>query len=95
MNFALTVRDNAAGGGQVASELVKLNVLNSAGPFVVTSQNMPETYTAGTVQTISWDVANTNKTPINTQEVDLFLSTDGGLSFPILVASAVPNDGQS
>lgn len=93
MNFALTVRDNAVGGGQVASELVKLNVINSAGPFVVTSQNTTETYTAGTVQTISWDVANTNQTPINTQEVDIFLSTDGGLSFPILVAAAVPNDG--
>jgi len=93
MNFALTVRDNAAGGGQVASELVKLNVLNSAGPFVVNSQNTAETYTAGSVQIISWDVANTNKTPINTQEVDIFLSTDGGLSFPIQLATAVPNDG--
>lgn len=93
MNFALTVRDNAAGGGQVASELVKIDVISSAGPFVVTSQNTAETYTAGSVQTISWDVANTNKTPINMQEVDIFLSTDGGLSFPILVATAVPNDG--
>jgi len=93
LNFALTVRDNAAGGGQVASELVKLNVLNMAGPFVVTSQNTTETYTAGSVQTINWDVANTNTTPINTQEVDIFLSTDGGLSFPIQVVTAVPNDG--
>jgi subtilisin-like proprotein convertase family protein len=93
MNFALTVRDNAAGGGQVASELVKLDVINSAGPFVVTSQNTAETYIAGSVQTINWDVANTNIAPINTQEVDIFLSTDGGLSFPILVAADVPNDG--
>jgi subtilisin-like proprotein convertase family protein len=93
MNFALTVRDNAAGGGQVASELVQLDVLGSAGPFVVTSQNTAETYTAGSVQTISWDVANTNITPINAQQVDIFLATDGGLTFPISIATAVPNDG--
>ncbi len=93
MNFALTVRDNANGGGQVASDLVKVRVVNNAGPFVVTSQTTSETYTAGTSQEVLWDVAQTNETPINAQMVDILLSTDGGLSFPIFLAEDVPNNG--
>ena len=93
-NFALTVRDNASGGGQVSSDQVKIDVINSAGPFRVLSQASPQTYVAGTTQTISWDVANTDKTPINAQTVDLFLSTDGGLSFPLTLAEDVLNDGE-
>ena len=93
LNFALTVRDNATGGGQVASELVTINVFNTAGPFEITSQASPETYEAGSVQTVNWDVADTDKNPINAQLVDIFLSLDGGLSFPILLAGGTPNDG--
>jgi len=39
LNFALTVRDNAAGGGQTSSDIVKVEVVNNAGPFMITSQN--------------------------------------------------------
>lgn len=93
LNFALTVRDNAIGGGQVNAELVKIDVVNSAGPFVLTSQAANEVYEAGSVQDITWDVANTNTTPVNVNTVDILLSTDGGLTFPIVLANNVPNDG--
>lgn len=93
MNFALTVRDNAVGGGQVVSDLVKINVVNAAGPFVVTSQITNESYVAGTAEEVTWDVANTANAPVNAQMVDIFLSIDGGLSFPVQVADDVPNDG--
>jgi len=94
MNFALTVRDNAIGGGQVEADLVKVSVLNHAGPFIVTSQAAGETYVAGAVQKITWDVANTNIAPVNAQNVDIFLSIDGGLTFPTALATNVPNDGE-
>lgn len=94
MNFAFTVRDNAIGGGQVSSELVKVNVVNSAGPFAVSSQNTGETYTAGTVQTVTWDVAGTDQPPVNAQFVDIFLSLDGGNNFTTMLAEDVPNDGE-
>jgi len=68
-------------------------VINSAGPFKVTSQSTSQVYTAGTVQNISWDVANTDNLPINVQNVDILLSTDGGLTFPITLADNVTNDG--
>lgn len=93
LNFALTVRDNAQGGGQVASDLVNVRVLNSAGPFAVSSQNSAETYMAGSVQTVSWNVAGTDIGAVNAQQVDIFLSTDGGLTFPHQLADATPNDG--
>ena len=93
LNFAVTVRDNALGGGQVASDLVSVRVTNSAGPFLVTSQASQETYSAGSIQTVTWDVAKTDIGPVNSQYVDIFISTDGGLSFPTRLAEKVPNDG--
>ena len=93
MNFAFTVRDNGTGGGQVVSDLVNVSVVNSAGPFTVTSQNTNEIFSAGSVQNIVWDVANTDTAPINALAVDILLSTDGGLTFPILLAQNVLNDG--
>ena len=93
MNFALTVRDNAIGGGQVVSDLVNVAVVNTAGPFVVTSQDTNVTVTAGSIETVVWDVAQTNIAPVNAQNVDIMLSTDGGLTFPISLAENVPNDG--
>ena len=93
MNFALTVRDNAVGGGQVVSDLMKVSIVSDAGPFQMISQATSQTYTAGTVQNILWDVANTDKAPINVQAVDILLSIDGGLTFPIFLAENVPNDG--
>ena len=93
MNFALTVRDNNGSGGQVAAATLKVDVVNNLGTFSVLSQNTAVTYEAGSVQTISWDVANTNQTPINTAEVDIYLSTDGGQTFPIIVAENIKNDG--
>ena len=38
-------------------------------------------------------MANTDKAPINVSEVTIYLSSDGGLTFPILLANAVPNSG--
>jgi len=93
MNFALTVRDNAVGGGQVVSDLMNVSVVNGAGPFQVISQATSQVYTAGTVQNITWDVANTDKAPVNLQAVDILLSIDGGATFPISLAENVPNDG--
>jgi subtilisin-like proprotein convertase family protein len=93
LNFSLTVRDNALNGGQLVSDEIAVLVSNDAGPFIVTSQSAPATYVAGEVQTISWDVANTNLAPVSAETVDIFLSIDGGLTYPTIVAQNVPNDG--
>ena len=94
LNFALTIRDNASGGGQLAADLVNVFVTNNAGPFLVTSQATSKTVTAGTIENITWDVANTFVAPVNATAVDILLSTDGGLTYPIILADNVANSGE-
>jgi len=94
INFKLTVRDNDSRGGQTATDAMSITVDASKGPFVVTSQNTTGiSWTAGSSQTITWDVAGTNTSPINTATVNILLSTDGGLTYPTTLASNVPNTG--
>ena len=93
LNFSLTVRDNALNGGQSASDELNVTVINEAGPFLISSQSTEETFEAGSVQTITWDVANTEIAPISAETVTIFLSTNRGVTFPITLAENTLNDG--
>ncbi|WP_299889103.1 reprolysin-like metallopeptidase [uncultured Lacinutrix sp.] len=95
INFALTVKDNNAAGGQTADDLKLLTTTTAAGPFIVTSQNTATTWAQGSSQTITWNVAGTTANGVNTANVDIFLSKDGGLSYPTVLATAVPNNGSA
>ncbi len=94
MNFSLTVRDNRApNGGQTGRDNMVVTVTNS-GPFAVTSQNTDQlVLPSGSVQTITWNVANTTAAPISTATVNIKLSIDGGLTFPTILATSTLNDG--
>jgi len=92
LDFRITVRDNFAVGGRIASDDVTVTVAAAAGPFLVTFPNGGETLPAG-AQTVTWDVAGTTAAPVSAANVDIFLSTDGGLTFPITLAAATANDG--
>ncbi|MCV6631182.1 MAG: M12 family metallo-peptidase, partial [Flavobacteriaceae bacterium] len=92
-NFACTVRDNQSGGGQWVYETLKVQVDDSQPVFAINSQNSAETWLTGSVQSIQWAVGNTRNTPFNIEKVSIHLSTDGGNSFPIVLASNVPNTG--
>ena len=93
LTFRLIARDNTAGGGGVDYATVVLKVSDQAGPFAITSANTPYTWTALSAQNVTWDVANTNAAPVNCAAVDLFLSLDGGATFPVTLTAATPNDG--
>ncbi len=94
MNFSLTVRDNRSpNGGQTGRDDMVVTTSGVAGPFKINIPNTAITWTAGTNQDVTWDVAGTTTNGVNTAFVDIYLSTDGGLSFPTLLASKVPNDG--
>ncbi len=92
-NFKVSVRDNSPASGRVTLEDVVLEWTSSAGPFIVTSPSGSVTWSGNSTQTITWDVANTDIAPVSCANVDIYLSTDGGLTFDQTLASAVPNDG--
>ncbi|MBS7787816.1 T9SS type A sorting domain-containing protein [Flavobacterium sp. CYK-55] len=93
MVFSLVVRDNRSPlGGQ--TERGTMNVtFASVGPFRVTSQSTNTAWDRNSTQTITWDVAGTTANNINTANVNIRLSTDGGATFPYLLAENTPNDG--
>jgi hypothetical protein len=70
-----------------------VTVTNTAGPFKVTSPNTNVSWAGGSSQTITWDVTNTTLPPVSTANVKISLSTDGGQSFPTVLAASTPNDG--
>jgi subtilisin-like proprotein convertase family protein len=94
LNFSLTGRDNAAlGTTQTNTDDMIVNVSGTVGPFAVTSQNTDNIgWITGGNQTITWSVNGSNTLP-GAANVNIKLSTDGGLTFPTTLASNTPNDG--
>jgi chitodextrinase len=93
MNFRLTVRDNRAGGSANNSDDMKVTVNATAGPFTVSAPNTAVTYAGNSSQTVTWNVAGTTANGVNCANVDILLSTDGGLTYPYTLVAATPNDG--
>lgn len=93
MNFRLTARDNRAGGGGVGKASTTVVATSSAGPFTIISPNTPITWLTNSVDTVKWNVANTNAAPVNCAFVNILLSLDGGQTFPVVLAANTPNDG--
>lgn len=98
LNFAFTVRDNGSGFpkgiGQIDADFSCVEVTKKAGPFVLTSQNTTEIWYVGEAKEITWAVANTNEAPVETRQVTILLSANGGKTFDWVLAEKVPNDGQ-
>jgi trimeric autotransporter adhesin len=80
LNFRLTARDGHGGVGSAATSLV---LATGAGPFLVTAPNTAVSLAAGSQLNVTWNVAN----------VKISLSTDGGQTFPHVLAASTPNNG--
>jgi len=91
MNFALTVRDNRAGGGMTNRDDMTVTTAN-VGPFRVTSPISTVSWDSNTSQTITWNVAGTTANSINTANVNILFSSDNGVTFTTLLANTL-NDG--
>ncbi|MBF0694412.1 MAG: T9SS type A sorting domain-containing protein [Flavobacterium sp.] len=92
LNFRFTVRDNQ---GANNSDDVQIVTSASATGFAVTSPNTAVTWNAGSTQTVTWNVGGTNTGDVNTPNVEIYLSTDGGYTYPILLVASTPNDGSA
>lgn len=90
INYRVTVRDSVGG---VADATTDVTFVNTATPFAVTSQNSAITYAGNSTQTVTWNVSGTTAAPINTANVKITFSTDGGQTFPTTLIASTPNDG--
>ncbi|MEO6670597.1 MAG: reprolysin-like metallopeptidase [Ferruginibacter sp.] len=100
LNFRLTVRDNApysstapvkVGQSQFTDMVVTVSA--SSGPFAVTVPNTAVSWAGASTQNITWSVAGTTAAPVSCANVKISFSTDGGQTFPTILAASTPNDG--
>lgn len=91
LTFSLLANDNKATGNQAARANMAVTVA-ATGPFKVTSQAVAANYIGGSPLAVTWDLAGTNAAPINTQNVQILISSDNGLTYPTVLAD-VPNTG--
>ena len=89
LNFRATARDQQGG---INGDDVTLTVVNTGSAFGITTLNSSTTVTGGSSQSFTWNVAGTTANGIGVSTVDIRLSTDGGLTFPHLLATTA-NDG--
>jgi subtilisin-like proprotein convertase family protein len=98
LSFRCTVRDNNTdeGAGGICWQDVSFEATNTAGPFRVQQPNTAAiTWEVGDYVEVKWDVANTNTGLVNSPYVNIFLSTDGGFTYPVTLLENTPNDGSA
>jgi hypothetical protein len=87
MVFQVVARGNQAGGGGINTAQSSVTIDGTADPFKVTSPNSGITVSQGTNLNVTWVASG------NAANVKISLSTDGGLTFPTVLAASTPNDG--
>ena len=98
LTFKCAVRDLHAGpvgviGGVTSSDEVVISVTAAAGPFLVTAPNTAIVATGDSALAVAWNVAGTDANSVNCGSVNIRLSTDGGMTYPTLLAQGLPNNG--
>jgi len=91
LRFRLSARDNRAGGGGQNYTESLIRSYSANGPFKITEPNT-NTARSGAV-VVRWLVAGTQTSPFGHTKVNILLSTDGGNTFPTVLASQTDNDG--
>ena len=90
MTFRLTVRDNKGGVNNAA---MNATVTNTSGPFRVTAPLTGTTWPSATLQTVSWNVANTTTAPVSCANVNILFLYDEESGLSTVLTANTPNDG--
>ncbi len=89
MTMRLTVKDGAGG---VQSDDIVVSVDGDSGPFEVVSPNGGEQ--VGRSKTVEWDTGFTEQAPVSASMVEIYLSTNDGVTFDQLI-DTVDNTGSA
>ena len=96
INMRYTVRDNNPSGGCTAEDNMRITTVTTTGPFVITYPTATGvTWSGLSNYTVTWNVVGTDVAPISSPNVRILLSTDGGLTYPTVLAASVPNNGSA
>jgi len=95
MNFNLTVRDANPIAGASVSEKLTFQVTEDSGPFQFSfpSKETDTVFSLGQYVTLTWDVANSDLSPVNATHVNILFSTNNAYTFPDTLVMNTPNDG--
>lgn len=93
LHFRLTARSLNDGWGTYNSNKKVTVHVADLGPFRVTAPNDGALWTVGATETVSWHPGGSTMSPVNANTVDVYLSPDGGKTFPYLIGSNIPNTG--
>ncbi|RMG76297.1 MAG: hypothetical protein D6714_21555 [Bacteroidetes bacterium] len=93
MRFRFNVRDLHEGIGCAHEDDVQLTFWDppNGQDFRVIEPETVVTWFVGDTVSVQWNPAETYLPPVNCPRVDIYLSTDGGYTYPVLLAENVPN----
>ncbi len=99
LTFKLTVRNflNGYGCFLFPDDTIHLDAVQTSTRtgFKVTSQGTTGlSYTGGSTQTVTWDVVGSNAAPVNAANVVIYMSKDGGTTWPYNLGT-FPNNGSA
>jgi hypothetical protein len=90
LNFKLITQD---GRGNTSSDQLTLYIKNTGTRFALDLPYLQ--YTIGEHTELTWNVANTQQPPISCNDVDVYLSTNGGETFDTTLATHIVNTGKT
>ena len=85
LNFNISIRDNNPEGGAISNDDLTIQV-SGTGPLQITKPAGGETLIAGQTESLTW---NTNGSEALCSKARIKMSTDGGKTFPLIIAENV------
>lgn len=85
--------DNNWGSSRTSEDTLLVHTVSGGNPFRIIHPNNPVILLKNNTFDITWDVGRTRNAPISCDEVNIFLSRDGGYTFTDTIALNVSNNG--